>query len=235
MKEFLKMFVLTLPVYILLFFLFTRQDKLTPQDVINQLNQRDSIISKMIDKQGRLVVEHTNREYSPIILKTSNEPEFVQLREELSRLGIKMKDLNSSITLVDEKIGSGETKIFKVNDTLDVYSFADTTKKNLKLKGVINLKNGDMFYDYTYSAKYSILSYDYKKNIFRRPELRLKIVSDDSTSNIKAQTFNVKTPKEIVSIGAGIGASVVYDNGFKVRPAIQIGIFKSIITFRTKN
>jgi len=72
MKEFLKMFVLTLPVYILLFFLFTRQDKLTPQDVINQLNQRDSIISKMIDKQGRLVVEHTNREYSPIILKTSN-------------------------------------------------------------------------------------------------------------------------------------------------------------------
>jgi hypothetical protein len=235
MKEFLKMFVLTLPVYILLFFLFTRQDKLTPQDVINQLNQRDSIISKMIDKQGRLVVEHTNREYSPIILKTSNEPEFVQLREELSRLGIKMKDLNSSITLVDEKIGSGETKIFKVNDTLDVYSFADTTKKNLKLKGVINLKNGDMFYDYTYSAKYSILSYDYKKNIFRRPELRLKIVSDDSTSNIKAQTFNVKTPKEIVSIGAGIGASVVYDNGFKVRPAIQIGIFKSIITFRSKN
>lgn len=235
MKEFLKMFVLTLPVYILLFFLFTRQDKLTPQDVINQLNQRDSIISKMIDKQGRLVVEHTNREYSPIILKTSNEPEFVQLREELSRLGIKMKDLNSSITLVDEKIGSGGTKIFKVNDTLDVYSFADTTKKNLKLKGVINLKNGDMFYDYTYSAKYSILSYDYKKNIFRRPELRLKIVSDDSTSNIKAQTFNVKTPKEIVSIGAGIGASVVYDNGFKVRPAIQIGIFKSIITFRSKN
>jgi len=235
MKEFLKMFVLTLPVYILLFFLFTRQDKLTPQDVINQLNQRDSIISKMIDKQGRLVVEHTNREYSPIILKTSNEPEFVQLREELSRLGIKMKDLNSSITLVDEKIGSGETKIFKVNDTLDVYSFADTTKKNLKLKGVINLKNGDMFYDYTYSAKYSILSYDYKKNIFRRPELRLKIVSDDSTSNIKAQTFNVKTPKEIVSIGAGIGASVIYDNGFKIRPAIQIGIFKSIITFRKKN
>ena len=234
MKEFLKMFVLTLPVYILLFFLFTRQDKLTPQDVINQLNQRDSIISKMIDKQGRLVVEHTNREYSPIILKTSNEPEFVQLREELSRLGIKMKDLNSSITLVDEKIGSGETTIFKVNDTLDVYSFYDTTKKNLKLKGVINLKNGDMFYDYTYSAKYSILSYDYKKNIFRRPELRLKIVSDDSTSNIKAQTFNVKTPKEIVSIGAGIGASVVYDNGFKVRPAIQIGIFKSIITFRSK-
>jgi hypothetical protein len=105
----------------------------------------------------------------------------------------------------------------------------------LKLKGVIDLRSGEMAYNYTYSAKYSIYSYDYKKNIFKRPELRLKLVSDDSTSNITAQTFNVKAPREIVSIGAGIGASVIYDNGFKIRPAIQIGIFKPIFTFRTKN
>jgi hypothetical protein len=219
----------------MLYFLFSKGDKLTPQDVLNQLNQRDSTISKIIDKQGRLVIEHTNREYSPIVLQSSNEPEFVRLREELKSLGIKMKDLNSSITFIDQKIDSGKVKVVRVNDTLDVYAFADSTKKNLKLKGVIDLRSGEMAYNYTYSAKYSIYSYDYKKNIFKRPELRLKLVSDDSTSNITAQTFNVKAPREIVSIGAGIGASVIYDNGFKIRPAIQIGIFKPIFTFRTKN
>lgn len=234
MKEYLKMVLLTLPLYIIIFFLFNKKEQLTPQDVINQLNQRDSIISKIIDKQGRLVVEHTNREYTPFIIKNSNEPEFVQLREELKSLGIKVKDLNSSITIIDNKLDSGKVKVVKVNDTLDVYSFADSTKKNLKIKGIIDLRSGDLVYDYEYFAKYSIVSYDYKKNIFKRPELRLKVVSDDSTSNIKAQTFSIKAPREIVSIGAGIGASLTYDNGFKIRPAIQVGIFKPIITFRTK-
>lgn len=235
MKEFLKMLALTLPVYVMLYFLFIDQNKLTPQDVMNQLNQRDSVISKIIDKQGRLVVEHTNRDYSPVVIANSNEPEFVRLRDELKSLGIKIKDLNSSVTIMDHKIDSGRVKIVRVNDTLDVYSFADSTKKNMKIKGIIDLKSGDLAYDYTYSAKYSIYSYDYKKNVFKRPELRLKIVSDDSTSNIQAQTFNVKAPREIISIGAGIGASMIYENGFKIRPAIQVGIFKPIITFRSKS
>ena len=235
MKDFLKMLLITLPLYIMIYFLFSNGNKgLSSEDLINQLNQRDSVISKMIDKQGRLVIEHTNREYAPIVIKNSNEPEFVQLREQLKLLGIKVGDLNSAITIVDQKLDSGKVKVVRVNDTMDVYAFADSTKKNLKLKGLIDLRSGDMTYDYSYTAKYSIYSYDYKKNVFKRPELRLKIVSDDSTSNIQAQTFNIKAPREIVSIGAGIGASLTYDNGFKIRPAIQVGIFKPIITFRSK-
>jgi hypothetical protein len=90
-------------------------------------------------------------------------------------------------------------------------------------------------YEYTYTANYKLFSYEYKKNIFKSPELRLKIISDDSTNTIKAQTFNVKIPREIVSIGAGIGASLIFDdNQLKLRPAIHVGIFKPIITFRTK-
>lgn len=236
MSNFLKMMLATLPIYVVLFFLFFySKEKLTPNEVINQLNQRDSVISKSFDKQGRLILEHTNREYNTTVIEKSDDAEMVKLREELKNMNIKVKDLKSAIDLQTEAMGKGQVQIVRLNDTLDTYTFSDTTGKHLKLKGKVNTKSNMLDYEYTYSANYKLFSYEYKKNIFKTPELRLKIISDDSSNTIKAQTFNVKTPREIVSIGAGIGASLIYDNNqVKVRPAIQVGIFKPIITFRSK-
>lgn len=236
MNNFLKMLLATLPIYIVLYFLFFYQKgQLTPNDVINQLNQRDSIISKSFDKQGRLIIDHTNREYNTTVIQKSDDAEMVKLREELKNMNIKVKDLKSAIDLQTEAIGKGQVQIVRLNDTLDTYTFSDTTGKHLKLKGKVNTKSNMLDYEYTYTANYKLFSYEYKKNVFKRPELRLKIISDDSTNTIKAQTFNVKAPRELFSIGAGIGASLIYDNNqIKVRPAIQVGIFKPIITFRTK-
>jgi hypothetical protein len=236
MKNFLRMMLATLPIYIVLYFLFFYQKKqLTPNDVINQLNQRDSIISKSFDKQGRLIIDHTNREYNTTVIEKSDDAEMVKLREELKNMNIKVKDLKFAIDLQSEAIGNGQVQIVRLNDTLDTYVFSDTTGKHLKLKGKVNTKSNMLDYEYSYSANYKLFSYEYKKNLFKTPELRLKIVSDDSSNTISAKTFNVKTPREIVSIGAGIGASLIYDNNqVKVRPAIQIGIFKPIITFRSK-
>jgi predicted RND superfamily exporter protein len=236
MSNFLKMMLATLPIYVVLFFLFFySKEKLTPNEVINQLNQRDSVISKSFDKQGRLILEHTNREYNTTVIEKSDDAEMVKLREELKNMNIKVKDLKSAIDLQTEAMGKGQVQIVRLNDTLDTYTFSDTTGKHLKLKGKVNTKSNMLDYEYTYSANYKLFSYEYKKNVFKTPELRLKIISDDSSNTIKAQTFNVKTPREIVSIGAGIGASLIYDNNqVKVRPAIQVGIFKPIITFRSK-
>jgi hypothetical protein len=150
-------------------------------------------------------------------------------------VNIKVKDLKFAIDLQTEAIGKGQVQIVRLNDTLDTYTFSDTTGKYLKLKGKVNTKSNMLDYEYTYSANYKLFSYEYKKNLFKTPELRLKIVADDSSNTINAKTFNVKAPREIVSIGAGIGASLIFDNNqLKVRPAIQVGIFKPIITFRSK-
>ncbi len=236
MNNFLKMLLATLPIYIVLYFLFFYQkNQLTPNDVISQLNQRDSIISKSFDKQGRLIIDHTNREYNTTVIESSNDSQMVKLREELKNVNIKVKDLKSAIDLQTEAIGKGQVQVVRLNDTLDTYTFADSTGKHLKIKGKVNTKSNMMDYEYSYSANYKLFSYEYQKNIFKTPELRLKIVADDSSNTINAKTFNVKAPREIVSIGAGIGASLIFDNNqLKVRPAIQVGIFKPIITFRSK-
>ena len=235
MKEILKSFLVTLPIYVIVFFLLYDRDKITPHDIINQLNQRDSIISQMIDNQGRLVTTHTNREYTPFVIQNSNAPEMVELRKELKNLGIKIKDLNSVVQLSSQASGAGVTEVIRVPDALDTYSFQDTTGKHLKQSGRVDVVNGMMDYKYTYSSNYSIYSYDYKKNIFKKPELRLKIISDDSSNTIKAKTFTINPPRDIISIGGGIGVSGIYDNGkIKFRPSIHIGIYKALYTFRTK-
>ena len=51
MKDFIKPLIITLPIYVILFFLiFGKNDKFSPKDLMKELNQRDSIISKRIDK-----------------------------------------------------------------------------------------------------------------------------------------------------------------------------------------
>lgn len=236
MKEIGKMFVLTLPAYLIIFFMFWDQDKFTTKDFINQMNQRDSIISEIINTKGEKEITHTNREYNPIVIQNSNDPEMVKLREDLKDYNIQIKDLKYSIELLTQASGSGEAQLLKVSDTLDTYTFQDTTGKHLKIKGKVDVFNGMMDYDYTYSANYKLFSYEYKKKFFKRPELRMKIVSDDPSNNISAKTFTIKPPRDIVSIGAGLGAAVIYDDGkVKVRPAITISVYKPIYTFRTKN
>lgn len=236
MKEILKLFVLTLPIYLVIFFLLWGGDKFSSKDLMRELNQRDSIISQMINDRGEKVITHTNREYHPFVIKNSNDAEMVELRSQLRELGIKIKDLKSAIEIQAEASGGGKTELVRVSDTLDTYSFADSTSKHLKLNGTVDVFNGLMDYEYTYSANYDIIAYDYKAKLFKKPELRLKIISDDPSNNIKAKTFTVKPPRDIISIGAGIGGAVFYDSGnIKVRPAIQIGIYKPIYTFRSKN
>lgn len=235
MKEILKLLILTIPAYIIIFFLWPKNDKFTAKDLMKELNQRDSIISKRIDDKGRLVIEHTNREYVPFTIKNSNEPEFVELRSELASLGIKLNDLKSAYTIQSNATGQGKTEIIRVSDTLDTYSFNDTTGKHLKINGTVDVKSGQMDYNYSYKSTYKIFSYDYKKNFLKRPELRLKIVSDDPSNDIQAQTFSIKPPREIVSLGVGIGGSLVFDdNKLKIRPSLQIGLYKPIFTFRSK-
>ena len=235
MKDFIKPLIITLPIYVILFFLiFGKNDKFSPKDLMKELNQRDSIISKRIDNQGRAIIEHTNREYVPFTIQNSNDAEMVALRSELASLGIKLNDLKSAIVITTTSSGKGEVQVVKISDTLDRYAFADTTGKHLKLSGEVDTKNGKMSYNYTYSAKYNLISHNVKPNVFKRPELRLTIVSDDPNSNITAQTFNIKPPKDIASIGVGVGASVLYDNTFKIRPTIQVGLYKPILTFRKR-
>ena len=236
MKEIGKMFLLTLPVYAVIFFLLWDKDKFTTKDLMHELNQRDSIISQMVNSKGEKVITHTNREYHPFVIQNSNDAEMVELRNQLKDLGIKVKDLKSAIELQAQASGSGQAQLIRVSDTLDTYEFADTTGKHLKINGKVDVFNGLMDYNYTYNANYKIYSYDYKKNLFKRPELRLKIVSDDPSNTIKAKTFTIKPPREVVSIGVGIGAGAFYNNGqIIVRPSLQIGLYKSIYTFRTKN
>lgn len=235
MKEIVKMFILTLPVYVALFFLFWGNDELSKEDFLKMEAQKDSIISEVINAKGEKVITHTNREYHPFVIQNSNDAEMVELREQLRDLGIKIKDLKSAVEIQTQASGSGQAQLVRVSDTLDTYEFSDSTGKHLKISGKVDVFNGLMDYDYTYNANYKLFSYDYKKNFFKRPELRLKIVSDDPSNDIKAQTFSITPPRDIISIGAGIGASAVYDDGvIKVRPAIQVGLYKSIYTFRTK-
>jgi hypothetical protein len=238
MKDLLKSIIPQVPIYILIIYLmwfFSDKDKLSAADVLNQLNQKDSIISQMIDDQGRLVLSHTNRQYSPMVIQNSNDPEMVELREELKSLGISLNDLKSAVNIKTQATGNGETEIVQLTDTLDVYSFKDSTK-HIKIAGLVDVKNNKLNYNYTYSAEYKLFSYDYKKKFWKRPELQLKLISDDPSNKIQMQTFTVKPPREIVSIGVGIGAAFYYADGkFGVAPAITVGIFKPIYTFRTKN
>jgi hypothetical protein len=235
MKEIGKMFILTLPIYLVLFFLFWDDDKLSKEDFLKMEAQKDSIISEVINAKGEKVITHTNREYHPFVIQNSNSSEMVELRQQLKELGIQVKDLKSAIEIQTQASGSGQAQLIRVNDTLDTYEFADTTGKHLKISGKVDVFNGMMDYDYTYSANYKLFSYDYKKNFFKRPELRLKIVSDDPSNTIAAKTFTIKPPREVVSLGFGVGASAVYDNAtIKVRPSIHVGLYKSIYTFRTK-
>ena len=235
MKEQLKLFIITLPVYAVIFFMLWDKDKFTTKDLMHELNQRDSIISQMVNSKGEKVITHTNREYTPFVIQNSNDVEMVELRRQLSDLCIKIKDLKFAIDLQAQASGSGQTQLIRISDTLDTYAFQDTTGKHLKIKGKVDVFNGLMDYEYTYSANYKIYSYNYKKNLFKRPELRLKFVSDDSSNTISAKTFSIKPPRDLFSVGVGIGAGAFYDNGtVKIRPSIQIGIYKSLYTFHTK-
>lgn len=241
MKEILKGFAIQLPtiiVVIILLWMF-KGNQLTYQDVMNQINQKDSIISKVIDDQGRLVQENVNRQYSPYVIQNSNSAEMVELRSELKGLGIALKDLKSAVNISMSTSGKGETQIVRIVDTLKnetIYAFTDTTGKHLSLKGTINIDSSKIDYTYTYSANYKLFSYEYKKKFFGRPELRLKLISDDPSNDVKMQTFTVKPPKEIISIGVGLGAAFYYADGkVGIAPAISIGLYKPIYTFRTKN
>jgi hypothetical protein len=229
-----------IPLYVIiiilavLFFIFRGGDGISYKDIMEQMNQRDSIISQMIDAQGRLVIEHTNRQFSPYIIQNSNDPQFAQLRRDLEELKINQKDLKAAIRLNAVASGEGATKI--VLDTLETYTFNDTTSsKFLKLEGLIDLKKDSLKYDYTYTANYNIYSYQYKKKFWKRPEMRIKLVSDDPSNQIRMQTFTVKPPLEVVSIGVGLGASFYYTGGeVGIAPSITIGVYKPIYTFRTK-
>lgn len=240
MKDIVKILLATLPIYILIgviiWFIFGG-DKFTKQDMMNELNQRDSTISQMIKivgDQQKLVIDHTNRQYTPFVLNNSNDEQFVKLRDELKDLNIKMKNLNSSYELAITAFGVGKTEIVKVHDTLDLYTFKDSSA-HLTLDGKVDTKSGMMEYNYEYNANYSLYSYKYKKSFFKRPELRLKITSDDPNNKISAKTFTVKPPREIVSIGVGVGGSMIYiDNKVKFAPSITLGVYKSLYTFRTK-
>ena len=236
MKEILKTFIPQIPIIIVVLLLMwmMKGNQISYSDVMNQLNQRDSIISQVIDNQGRLVTTHTNRPYNKSVIRDSKDPEMEKLKDELKKNNIALKDLQSAINLQAVASGEGATKI--VHDTLDTYSFNDTiSSKFLQLKGTIDLKADTLKYDYSYTANYSIYSYQYKKKFWKRPEMRIKLVSDDPSNLIKMQTFSIKPPQEIISIGVGFGAAFYYADGkFGVAPAITIGIFKPIYTFRTK-
>ena len=124
--------------------------------------------------------------------------------------------------------------MIRVNDTLDTYTFSDSSK-HLSIDGTVDVFNGLMDYKYSYRSTYSIASYKYKQGLFKRSELRLKVISDDPNNNIKAQTFTVSPPRDLFSVGVGLGASAVYDDGqIKVRPSIHVGFYKSIYTFKSK-
>jgi hypothetical protein len=159
---------------------------------------------------------------------------MVELRKEVRNLGINVSDLKSAVNI--KSIVSGEGKTIIIHDTLERYSFVDTlSSKYLKLSGNIDVKTNKLDYKYTYNGNYSLYSYEYKKKFWKRPELRMKLVSDDKNNQISMETFTIKPPQEIVSVGFGIGAAVYYNNGkIAVAPAITIGIFKPIYTFRTK-
>lgn len=238
--DILKTIISQLPIILILLFLYWTfgSNQLSYKDVMNQMNQRDSIISQMIDAQGRLVTTHTNRQYSPYVIQNSNDPEMVELRKELANLGIKVSDLRSAVDIQTKASGSGSTTIVYVRDTInnaDTYQFADTTKF-MKINGQVDLTNNKLDYKYTYTGNYSLYSYEYRKKFWKRPEMQIKLVSDDPSNEISMKTFTVKPPREIVSIGVGIGASFYYADGkFGVAPAITIGVFKPIYTFRTKN
>lgn len=236
MKDILKNIIPNIPIYILLFFLFFgKTDDISKKELIKQLNQRDSIISKVVDAQGRLAIEHTNREFTPYVIKTSQREDFVNLRKDLASLGVKVDNLQSAYKISTESNDSIEVKI--VRDTIykDLYHFMDSTK-HLSIDGSVDISKNSLEFDYTYRANYDIYSYKYKQGLFKRPVMRLKIVSDDPNVDLSAQTFSVKPPQELFSIGVGVGGALCYRRGrVQVAPAITLGVYKSIYTFRTKN
>ena len=241
MQEIIKNLISQIPIIILVIILMWmfQGNQLNYKDVMEQMNQRDSIISQVIDDQGRLITTHTNRQYSPYVINNSNSPEMIELRKELKAINIRVEDLTSAVIINTKASGSGTTDIIKTTDTLkgiETYAFSDTTGKHLKLSGVIDLINNKLSYEYTYAATYSLFSYEYRKKFWKRPEMQIKLISDDPSNKVQMQTYTIKPPRDIVSLGIGVGAAVYYGNGqFGVAPAITIGFYKSIYTFRTKN
>lgn len=247
MNDVFKTFLGTIPLCILIIIaiIFFSDGCNKSGKVIEMGNQRDSIIHEKIDSLGRTIT-HTNRVFSKEFIKLSNETS--NLRNDLRDFKIPVNDLMWAIKLNTSASGGGETKIVRdtklitnvvhdttvVIDTIEVYKFADTTK-HMKLAGEIDLINDKMSYEYQYSAEYKLFSYEYKKKFWKRPELRLKINSNDPNNTISAQTFTVKPPREIISVGVGVGATVYYANKkIGVAPAITIGLYKPIYTFRSK-
>lgn len=231
----LKIILVTAPIYYVIYMfggLFKGNS--VESDIISQYNQRDSIIMQYIDDNNRLILEHTNRQYSPIVIKQSNAAEMVELRRELEELGISIENLRSSYTISSSTSDSITTNVIRISDTLDIFSFEDSTK-HLNVSGIVDLSNDKISLHHTYHSKYKIFSYEERAKLFKAPEMRLKIIADDPNNDIHLQTFTIKQQREIVSVGIGVGASAILDNNqVKVRPSLQVGIYKKIFTIKSK-
>lgn len=210
---------------------YNESSKKSVSDLINQLNQKDSIFFSKINSSGQREVDAEVREYQPIIIRESNQAEFVRLRETLKELNISINQLKSKKTITSTSSGADSTIVY-VKDTLNqTYEFSDSTEF-LTLKGEFSLRTRKLDYNYKYKNKISLYSYDYTaNNFFKKPDLRVRVTSDDPSAQMDIQTFSVNPPKELISVGAGLGVGALYDNNtLKIRPVITIGVYKPLYT-----
>lgn len=220
----------------LIYYIYSeKQNKEAYLDAISELNQKDSVYFSKINELGEREVDATQRQYQPIIIRESNNGEMVQLRNDLKNLSISIKQLKSATRVNTTTTGVDSTVIYLKDSAQQVYAFEDSTEF-MNISGEFSTLTSKLNYQYNYTNKISLYSYDYNKDKwFKKPDLRLRLTSQDPNTDMTVETFNIKPPVSFLSVGVGVGiAGVIEESTVKIRPSVNVSVYKPIFTFYKK-
>lgn len=191
--------------------------------------QKDTVYFTRIDTSGRKIIEQSNREFEYQTLLYAKDAELEKLKQTLSQQNVDIKTLKQALIV---KTTVRDTLNIKTFITQDSLTFAHKGKF-LDIYANIHIKDSIALVNYQYRNELNFISYKHKKNLFSRPELRLKVISTDSNATINTTTFNIKESKPLVSLGVGVGYGLDL-RSMKLSPNVSVGVFVPLITIKQK-
>lgn len=191
--------------------------------------QKDTVYFTKIDTIGQKIIEQSNREFKYHVLLNAKDAELEALKLRLKNQEIDLNNLRYALMVNKIVRDTFNIKTFITQDSL---VFAHTSK-HLDVKARIMLKDSVANVSYEYRNELTFISHKYQKNIFSRPEMRLRVISADSNATLVTSTFNVKESKPLVTLGVGIGYGVDLRT-FRPSPNLSIGVYVPLITIKSK-
>ncbi len=190
------------------------------------VTEQNSEIERITQNNGDVITQKDRA----IADRKTLESSYKWLKDSLSEMGLKNKELRSALFLAQRTTGSGEGRIDTVrieeHDTTIVEGMIGVQERFFSMDLTL-YPSGEFIYGYSVYDSLSIVNTTSRKNIFSDWEYKVKVNTANPNTTITGITsLTIKEKKTKFVIGPVVGYGIGKDG---LSPYIGIGIVKPII------